>query len=203
MNLFKAVKENITARQAAETYGLKVSGSGMACCPFHDDHHPSMKLDERYYCFGCQATGDAIDFVAAYLHLSPLEAAKRLAADFDIPYDANEHISAVSLNQSMKARLERKTFMDWRRKTLSDLAGYHYILEGQKKLYAPKSREEPWSERFIQSCRDQNLVELYTFFIENASEEDQRALFAERATTIDALAMRITHKTSRQHSISR
>lgn len=203
MNLFKAVKENVTARQAAEMYGLKVSGNGMACCPFHDDHHPSMKLDERYYCFGCQATGDAIDFVAAYLHLSPLEAAKRLAADFGIPYDANEHVSAVSVNQSMKARLERKAFMDWRRKTLSDLAGYDHILEGQKELYAPKSREEPWSKQFIQSCRDQNLVELYTFFIENASEEDQRALFAEHATTIDVLAKRIAHKTSHQHSISR
>ena len=29
----------------------------MACCPFHDDKHPSMKVDRRFHCFGCQADG--------------------------------------------------------------------------------------------------------------------------------------------------
>ena len=60
MNVFEVVKENVTARQAAEAYGLKVGRTGMACCPFHSDKSPSMKLDERYYCFGCGATGDAV-----------------------------------------------------------------------------------------------------------------------------------------------
>ena len=57
MNVFEVVKENVTARQAAEAYGLKEGRTGMACCPFHSDKSPSMKLDERYYCFGCGATG--------------------------------------------------------------------------------------------------------------------------------------------------
>ena len=44
-------------------YGIEVNRSGMACCPFHDDKNPSMKLNEEYfYCFGCGATGDVIDF---------------------------------------------------------------------------------------------------------------------------------------------
>lgn len=64
MNVFEIVKENVTARQAAEAYGLKVGRTGMACCPFHSDKSPSMKLDERYYCFGCGATGDAVDLTA-------------------------------------------------------------------------------------------------------------------------------------------
>lgn len=33
MNVFEVVKENVTARQAAEAYGLKVGRTGMACCP--------------------------------------------------------------------------------------------------------------------------------------------------------------------------
>ena len=67
MNVFEIVKENVTARQAAEAYGLKVGRTGMACCPFHSDKSPSMKLDERYYCFGCGATGDAVDLTAKLL----------------------------------------------------------------------------------------------------------------------------------------
>ena len=42
MNVFEVVKENVTARQAAEAYGLKVGRTGMACCPFHSDKSPSM-----------------------------------------------------------------------------------------------------------------------------------------------------------------
>ena len=34
----------------------------MACCPFHDDKNPSMKVDQRFHCFGCGADGDVIDF---------------------------------------------------------------------------------------------------------------------------------------------
>lgn len=45
MNVFEVVKENVTARQAAEAYGLKVGRTGIACCPFHSDKSPSMKLD--------------------------------------------------------------------------------------------------------------------------------------------------------------
>ena len=100
-----------------------------------------MKLDKRYYCFGCHATGDAIDFVSAYLQLSPLEAAKRLAADFNIPYDWHErggkYDHAASSAARRKAQSERQAFRNWRRKTLFELAGYYRILEERKALYAP------------------------------------------------------------------
>ena len=46
MNIFSEVKEHLTARQAAEYYGLKVKRNGTACCPFYDDKHPSMKIEK-------------------------------------------------------------------------------------------------------------------------------------------------------------
>lgn len=48
----------------AESYGLYVRRNGTACCPFHDDRHPSMKVDKNYHCFACGASGDAIDYTA-------------------------------------------------------------------------------------------------------------------------------------------
>ena len=85
MNIFEAVKAAVPVRQAAEHYGLKVSRNGMACCPFHNDRHPSLKLNEEYFfCFGCGAKGDVIDFAAQMFDLSSYEAAQRLAADFGI-----------------------------------------------------------------------------------------------------------------------
>ena len=44
MNLFEAVKQNVTTRQAAERYGIRIRRNGMAVCPFHNDKNPSMKL---------------------------------------------------------------------------------------------------------------------------------------------------------------
>ena len=87
---FKAIKGLVTAREAAEHYGLNVNSRGMALCPFHDDHNPSMKLDERFHCFGCGEDGDVIDFTAKYFNLSLKEAADKLLADFgngvELPY---------------------------------------------------------------------------------------------------------------------
>ncbi|MCD7751956.1 MAG: CHC2 zinc finger domain-containing protein, partial [Lachnospiraceae bacterium] len=64
MNVFEAVKQSVTTRQAAEAYGIRVNRNGMCVCPFHDDRTPSMKVDQRFHCFGCQADGDVIDFTA-------------------------------------------------------------------------------------------------------------------------------------------
>ena len=77
MTWFELIKQVVQVPEAAAYYGLQVSRNGMACCPFHDDRHPSMKLNERYfYCFGCGATGDVIDLVAKLFDLSSYEAAK-------------------------------------------------------------------------------------------------------------------------------
>ena len=85
MNQFESVKAAVPLRQAAETYGLTVSRNGMTCCPFHKDRYPSLKLNEDYFfCFGCGASGDVIDFTARLFGLSPYAAAKKLETDFGI-----------------------------------------------------------------------------------------------------------------------
>ncbi len=84
MKIFETVKQSVTSRQAAKAYGLEVDVHGMALCPFHDDHYPSLKLGERFYCFGCGASGDVIDFTARLFCLSLKDAAQKLAEDFGI-----------------------------------------------------------------------------------------------------------------------
>lgn len=90
MNVFEAVKPNVTTRQAAEMYGIRVNRNGMAVCPFHNDRNPSMKVDKRFHCFACQADGDAVDFVSKLFGLPSKEAAMKLADDFGISYDSRQ-----------------------------------------------------------------------------------------------------------------
>ncbi|MHB1710634.1 MAG: DNA primase, partial [Acidimicrobiales bacterium] len=51
-------------------------------CPFHGEKTPSFSVNAEegfYYCFGCQAKGDAITFVRAVEHLDFVDAVRRLA----------------------------------------------------------------------------------------------------------------------------
>ena len=93
MGLFDEVKQNVTVRQAAELYGLKPNRSGLIRCIFHNDKSPSMKVDRRYYCFGCGCTGDAIDFTAQLFGIGLKDAAMKLADDFRILYSGKDRES--------------------------------------------------------------------------------------------------------------
>ena len=84
MTIFEQIKECVIARQAAEHYGIKVKNNGMACCPFHSDRHPSMKIDKNYHCFAGGVGGDAIDFTARLFGISQYEAAKKMIEDFGL-----------------------------------------------------------------------------------------------------------------------
>lgn len=88
INIYESVKNKIPLREAAEHYGVALGKNGMATCPFHLDCCPSLKLNSNfYYCFGCGASGDVIDFVAQLYDLSKPDAAEKLAADFGIISD--------------------------------------------------------------------------------------------------------------------
>lgn len=53
-------------------------------CPFHEERTPSFVVDPRkglYYCFGCKAGGDAIEFLARVQGWSATEVASRYGLD--------------------------------------------------------------------------------------------------------------------------
>ena len=78
MNLFETVKTAVNAREAAQLYGVAVNRCGMALCPFHNDHHPSLLVaDDHYHCFACGAHGDVIDLAANLFGLSLYDAARK------------------------------------------------------------------------------------------------------------------------------
>ena len=155
MNLFETVKNSVTVKQAAERYGYKVNRSDMLCCPFHDDQHPSMKLNRDYfYCFGCGATGDVIDFVARLFGLSSYEAAKKLAYDFGI--DPDKPPAAVALKKPYPlARAFRNDEMYCQRV----LCDYLHLLERWKVEYAPHSPEDELDDRFVEAGQMLEYVE--------------------------------------------
>lgn len=156
MNLFESVKAAVTVRQAAEHYGLEVGRNGMTSCPFHDDRHPSLKLNESYfYCFGCGATGDVIDFVARLFGLSSYEAAQKLAYDFGIDPDKPPTAAALEKPKYPLARAFRQEELHCQRV----LCDYLHLLERWKVQYAPNSPDEVLDDRFVEACQMLDRIE--------------------------------------------
>ena len=124
---------------AAERYGLPIRQGNMICCPFHNDHTPSMKLNEDYfYCFGCGAHGDVINLAARLFGLSGYDAAKKLAYDFWIDPDKPPAVAALRKPQYPLAKTFQKETLHCQRV----LCDYLHLLERWKVQYAPKTPEE-------------------------------------------------------------
>ncbi len=151
MNIYNTIKAAVTTRQAAEHFGLAVDKHGMARCPFHDDHQPSLKLDQRYYCFGCHASGDVIDFTARLHSISGYSAAMKLAWDFGIdPRPPTElHIPIP----------DAELFREPDPPCILHLAQDVQKLRRWKREFAPGSPEEVYDDRFVDACRDLSHAE--------------------------------------------
>ena len=150
MNIYESIKAAISVKQSAEHYGLKVSRNGVACCPFHNDRHPSLKLNEEYFfCFGCGAKGDVIDFVARLFDLSSYEAAQRLAADFGISTEPGQ---PVAVPHKLKHPYIRQ-FREDEMLCFRVLTDYLHLLEDWKVWYAPKTPDDALDDRFVEACQ--------------------------------------------------
>ena len=117
----------------------------MALCPFHEDHHPSLKLDERYFCFGCHATGDVIDFTARLFGISQKSAALKLAQDFGIDPRPPTQSDIPILNAELHPHLEQLC--------IRVLREYLRLLRIWKVRYRPAVPGDPLDDRFVESCQ--------------------------------------------------
>ena len=186
-SVFEVVKQSVTAREAAELYGIAVGRGGMACCPFHDDRHPSMKVDARFHCFGCGADGDVIDFTARLYDLSPKEAAEKLAQDFGLSYDskAPPRRNYVQQKSEAQARKEKREH-GWR--VLTD---YYHLLRKWEADYSPKTPDEDPHPRFLEAIQKKDYMGYLLDTFLDSSTEEQDQWIAEHTAEISAIEGRV------------
>ena len=85
IDAIQVIKDRLTMREVLERYGYKVDQRGFACCPFHTEKTPSMRIYQKdYHCFGCQEHGDIITFVQKLFDLPFQEALRRIDTDFGL-----------------------------------------------------------------------------------------------------------------------
>ena len=145
MTIYETIKAAVSVPQAAAYYGMKIQRNNMTRCCFHDDHHPSMKLnDTYYYCFACLEHGDVIDLVAQLHRESHYAAVHRIARDFGIgpntpaPAAAKPHIPHRDPDEAL---------------CMSVLIDYEQLLKRWKQDYAPATADTPIDDRYAEACQ--------------------------------------------------
>ena len=186
-NVFEAVKQSVSTRDAAAFYGIEVKRNGMACCPFHDDKNPSMKVDQRFHCFGCGEDGDVIDFTAKLFDLSSKEAAEKLAQDFGLIYDSQ----APPRRRYVRQKNEAQKFREDRQRCYRVLSDYYYLLKKWEADRSPRTPEEEPHPRFVEAIQKKAYVEYLLDLFLYESEEEQKAWIAEHTAEITHLERRL------------
>ena len=122
------------------TLRKKTGSNFFACCPFHNEKSPSFSVSQTkqfYYCFGCGAHGNAIDFLMQFDRLSFPEAIEALARQIgmEVPRQAR--------SQAPEKIAAQKTLYE--------------LLEQVAKFYQTQLRQHPQGERAIEYFKQRGV----------------------------------------------
>ena len=191
MSPFEAVKQNTSARQVAEFYGAKVNKNGMCKCPFHNDKTPSMKIDDRFYCFGCHETGDAIDYVSKLFGIGLREAAIKICEDLSIEYDKTTQKTKPVSKPIRPQKSEAQIFAEAQKYIFKVLSDFHNMLKKWKKEYEPRSPDEEFHPHFVEALQEIDNVEYHLDTLLEGDETDRASLVSEQEKKVVGIAERL------------
>jgi len=197
LSIFNEVKEHLTARQAVEYYGLKVRRNGTACCPFHNDKHPSMKIDKNYHCFACGAGGDAIDYVSRMFGLSQYDAALKLVEDFALPVEVmgNAELNAQEKERIRMEKAERKRttrikerFEKWCNQTVDVLKNCIAEIESVNHFLIRKPPDIVFSDDYAQILHAEPIINYWLDILCMGDISEKRELFLKDRKKVEEIA---------------
>ncbi len=149
---------NIPIREVFSRYGFEINRAGFCRCPFHHEKTPSCKVyKDSFYCFGCGAHGDSIDFVKQYDNVGFKEAVDRISAEFGISDETRSNAQRLA---DSKAAFMRRKAQEKRESELNDLRDewrnaikrLRYA-EDLFKTFEPENPEDEWSYAFTEAIK--------------------------------------------------
>lgn len=164
--LYAKVKSAVSMTQAAEYCGIQPNRAGLCVCPFHKDKNPSLRIypnGKGFYCFSCGVGGDQISFLARYRDISNYEAAKELAAAFQVPI--HEPVTYREKREAEKARKKRIEIESFKRHAKLWMRMYWILLcEARREPENAHFWEANYSidhVEYILACLDDCPAEVY------------------------------------------
>ena len=152
-----------------------------------------MKLDRRFHCFGCQADGDAVDFVSRLFGLPSKEAAMKIADDFGISYDSRQK---PSIRPKIREPTPEQKYQQEENHCYKVLSDYFHLLRKWEKQYAPQRTDEVWHPLFVEALEKKSYIEYLLDILLYDTPEEKKALVAEQRKEVMKLEQRIAGHTA-------
>ena len=116
----------------------KTGQNFFACCPFHDEKSASFSVSQNkqfFYCFGCGAHGNAIDFLIQFDRLAFPEAIEALAKQCGMEVPRDKHNPQKTENYQE----------------------FYALMAEVAKFYQQQLRKHPQAERVIQYLKNRGM----------------------------------------------
>lgn len=122
---------NVSLVELADIEGYKTNPTGKSnscCCPFHSERTPSFHIyreSNTYYCFGCGAKGNNIEFIKQSKNYTFLEAIQYIADKFNLkPNDAE--LKDIQRTERIEAErtptyIDKSVFLNSRTELINDV----------------------------------------------------------------------------------
>ncbi|MCW1920634.1 DNA primase [Rhodobacter sp. KR11] len=130
------------------TWDMRKSNQGRgdfwAPCPFHQEKSASFHVDDRkgfYYCFGCQAKGDALTFVKESENLSFMEAVETLAREAGMQMPARDPVQAQKADRRTQLSEVMEEAVKWFRLQLKTSAAAEARAYLAKRGLSPEAQD--------------------------------------------------------------
>lgn len=193
LGIYSQIKNQVSTREVAEHYGIKVNRFGMCRCPFHEDKTPSMKVDKNFVCFGCQEKGDVIRFASKLFGLPPYNAAGKLIADMGLTVTAESRpeVQPGIRKKAKRERTEKQQFEQAVSRIYNVFCNYLQLLNHWAEEYAPRSPTEDFHPLFVEAMHKRDYVEYLLDLLLYGSREDKAFVVIDKGKEVDDLERRI------------
>jgi len=177
---FDHIRQTLDIEEVARRYGLEVNRHHKALCLWHADSHPSLSFkNNRYKCFACGVGGDATDLVTKLFDLEPLEAVKKLNADFGLNLDFKGEYrpDTAKIQEMERQRQLSRAFDDWIDKTYSTYAQLARFYLHNFKEYRPVNEGDEFHPLYVEAVHRIETVNFYLDILLKGTQEEKTALY--------------------------
>ena len=173
-SVFDEARDRVSALEAGSLYGLTIHYN-KALCPWHDDHTPSLSFrGNRCKCFSCGVSGSSIDLTAQLLGLSPIDAVKRLDADFSLGLDLDRKPDPAAVQERKEMLDEYRAFETWRESFIRDLCRVH------RRAHIALIASRELTDTEADAVRHMAEAEYFADLLSNGSATEQAAVYRDR-----------------------
>ncbi len=192
-NVVTQIKERITLYDVIERYTGEPIKRGKMRCPFHGEQDASFTIyshNNTFYCFGCGAGGDIIDFVRRFFNVDFKDALQRIDTDFGLCLLQRPTLTAYRKAQAEAQR--RRQEREQQQKAAAELdarywAAYDRWLQYERIIQEqrPASEEHEPSAAFMEAISN---IEHAKYQLDALEQERRKQTSGKPNTTNDSSA---------------